>query len=218
YCLLLDGEALVDLPAQERFRALSESLPASAIIPRLVTGGADDARRFFDEALRHGHEGLMAKALNGRYEAGRRGAAWIKIKRPNPLALGVLAAEWGNGRRKGWLSNLHLGARDPVNGGFVMLGKTFKGLTDEMLEWQTSEFLKREARRDDWTVYLKPEIVVEVAFNEVQESSQYPGGLALRFARVKAFRPDKRVEEADTIDEVRRIYKAQGGRQKEEGG
>jgi ATP-dependent DNA ligase I len=210
-CLLRDGEALVDLPAQERFRALSESLTASAIIPRLVTGEADDAKRFFDEALRHGHEGLMAKALNGRYEAGRRGAGWIKIKRPNTLDLVVLAAEWGNGRRKGWLSNLHLGARDPVNGGFVMLGKTFKGLTDEMLEWQTSEFLKREAKRDDWTVYLKPEIVVEVAFNEVQESSQYPGGLALRFARVKAYRPDKRVEEADTIDEVRRIYEAQAG-------
>ena len=154
----------------------------------------------------------MAKALDGPYEAGRRGAGWLKIKRANTLDLVVLAAEWGSGRRKGWLSNLHLGARDPAGGGFVMLGKTFKGLTDEMLEWQTQEFLKREVSRDGYTVYLRPEIVVEVAFNEVQESSQYPGGLALRFARVKAYRPDKRAEEADTIDAVRRIYAAQSWR------
>ncbi len=216
-CLLRDGEALVDRPAEDRFRALSESLPAPAIIPRLVAADRGEAERFFDDALRHGHEGLMAKALDGRYEAGRRGAGWLKIKRANTLDLVVLAAEWGNGRRKGWLSNLHLGARDPAGGGFVMLGKTFKGLTDEMLEWQTKEFVKREVRRDDWTVYLKPEIVVEVAFNEVQESSQYPGGLALRFARVKAYRPDKRADEADTIDTVRRIYEAQGGTVGEEG-
>ena len=129
----------------------------------------------------------MAKALDAPYEAGRRGAGWLKVKRANTLDLVVLAAEWGHGRRSGWLSNLHLGARDPASGGFVMLGKTFKGLTDEMLEWQTAEFLKRRERsRDDWTVYLRPEIVVEIAFNEIQESSQYPGGLALRFARVKA--------------------------------
>ena len=153
----------------------------------------------------------MAKALDGPYEAGRRGTGWLKIKRANTLDLVVLAAEWGSGRRKGWLSNLHLGARDPAAGGFVMLGKTFKGLTDEMLKWQTQAFLEREASRDSYTVYVRPEIVVEVAFNEVQESSQYPGGLALRFARVKGYRPDKRPEEADTIDAVRRIFAAQGG-------
>jgi DNA ligase-1 len=148
----------------------------------------------------------MAKSLEAPYEAGRRGASWLKIKRANTLDLVVLAAEWGHGRRRGRLSNLHLGARDPASGEFVMLGKTFKGLTDEMLEWQTCEFLKREVRRDAWTVYVRPEIVVEVAFNEVQESSQYPGGLALRFARVKVYRPDKRPEEADTIDAVRAIH------------
>jgi DNA ligase-1 len=139
------------------------------------------------------------------------------VKRANTLDLVVLAAEWGHGRRSGWLSNLHLGARDPASGGFVMLGKTFKGLTDEMLEWQTAEFQKRRAtpsanggeHAEGWVVYLRPEIVVEIAFNEIQESSQYPGGLALRFARVKGYRPDKRPEEADTIEAVRKIYNAQ---------
>jgi DNA ligase-1 len=179
-------------------------VPPELVIPRLVTADRAEAARFFEQALTRGHEGLMAKALDGSYEAGRRGAGWLKIKRANTLDLVVLAAEWGNGRRRGWLSNLHLGARDP-GGGFVMLGKTFKGLTDELLAWQTKEFLQREIRRDDWTVYVKPELVVEVAFNEVQDSSQYPGGVALRFARVKRYRPDKRVEEADTIDAVRRL-------------
>jgi DNA ligase-1 len=152
---------------------------------------------------------VVAKALDAPYEAGRRGAGWIKVKRANTLDLVVLAAEWGHGRRSAWLSNLHLGARDPANGGFVMLGKTFKGLTDDMLRWQTEEFQKIEASRDGWTVYLRPEIVVEIAFNEIQESSQYAGGLALRFARVKAYRPDKRPDEADTIDTVRRLYASQ---------
>jgi DNA ligase-1 len=148
----------------------------------------------------------MAKALDAPYEAGRRGAAWLKVKRARTLDLVVLAAEWGHGRRRGKLSNLHLGARDPAAGGFVMLGKTFKGLTDAMLEWQTREFLKRETARDEWTVHLRPELVVEIAFNDLQESSQYPGGLALRFARVKGYRPDKSPQDADTIDTVRRIY------------
>ena len=209
-CLLRDGEPLVDRPAEERFEALRESLPSDLVIPRLVTADPVEAARFFDDAIAHGHEGVMAKALGGPYEAGRRGTGWLKLKRANTLDLVVLAAEWGNGRRQGWLSNLHLGARDPESGGFVMLGKTFKGLTDEMLEWQTAEFQKHEARRDRHVVYLKPEIVVEIAFNEVQESSQYPGGLALRFARVKGYRPDKRAEEADTIEEVRRIFATQG--------
>jgi DNA ligase-1 len=152
---------------------------------------------------------VVAKALDAPYEAGRRGASWVKIKRANTLDLVVLAAEWGHGRRSGWLSNLHLGARDPATGQFVMLGKTFKGLTDQMLEWQTAEFLKRELSRDSWTVYLRPELVVEIAFNEIQESSQYPGGLALRFARVKGYRSDKHADEADTVDAVRKIYNAQ---------
>jgi DNA ligase-1 len=171
-----------------------------------VTNNADDAERFYQEALAAGHEGVMAKALDAPYEAGRRGAGWLKVKRARTLDLVVLAAEWGHGRRRGWLSNLHLGARDPASGAFVMLGKTFKGLTDATLEWQTQEFLKREISRDEWTVHLRPELVVEIAFNDLQESSQYPGGLALRFARVKGYRPDKRPEEADTIDTVRRIY------------
>ena len=205
-CLFRDGEVLTDHPASERFDALAGSLAAELVIPRIVTGDRGQAAGFFEDALAHRHEGLMAKALDAPYEAGRRGASWLKIKRANTLDLVVLAAEWGHGRRRGRLSNLHLGARDPRSGGFVMLGKTFKGLTDEMLEWQTREFLKHEVQRDSRTVYLRPEIVVEIAFNEVQESSQYPGGLALRFARVKAYRPDKRPEEADTIDTVRAIY------------
>jgi DNA ligase-1 len=208
-CLLRDGEVLTDRPARERFDALRDSLSASLVIPRIVTAEQIDADRFFEEALAHRHEGVMAKALDAPYEAGRRGASWLKIKRANTLDLVVLAAEWGHGRRRGRLSNLHLGARDPQTGDFVMLGKTFKGLTDEMLEWQTREFLKRETHRDTWTVYVRPELVVEIAFNEVQESSQYPGGLALRFARVKGYRPDKRVEEADTVDAVRAIYARQ---------
>jgi DNA ligase-1 len=208
-CLFRDGEVLADHPARERFDALQESLSKHLVIPRIVTADPGEAGRFFEEALEHRHEGLMAKALDAPYEAGRRGASWLKLKRANTLDLVVLAAEWGHGRRRGKLSNLHLGARDPQSGGFVMLGKTFKGLTDEMLEWQTREFLRREIRRDDWTVYVRPEMVVEIAFNEVQESSQYPGGLALRFARVKAYRPDKRPEEADSIDAVRAIHARQ---------
>jgi DNA ligase-1 len=148
--------------------------------------------------------------MDAPYESGRRGAGWLKVKRARTLDLVVLAAEWGHGRRKGRLSNLHLGARDPARGGFVMLGKTFKGLTDEMLEWQTREFLARRidppGGTDEWTVHVRPELVVEIAFNDLQESPHYPGGLALRFARVKGYRPDKRPEEADTIDTVRRIY------------
>jgi DNA ligase-1 len=208
-CLLLDGTALVDRRADERFDALQSALPAGIVIPRIVTSDAEMAMSFMDEALRHGHEGVMAKALGAPYEAGRRGAGWLKVKRANTLDLVVLAAEWGHGRRHGWLSNLHLGARDPASGGYVMLGKTFKGLTDDMLQWQTREFLERETHRDQWTVYLRPELVVEVAFNEVQESSQYPGGLALRFARVKGYRPDKSPVDADTINAVRAIHAAQ---------
>jgi len=206
--LRLDGESLVERPARERFAALAGALPSGLIVPRLVTRDAAAAQAFYAEALARGHEGVMAKALDAPYEAGSRGAAWLKVKRAHTLDLVVLAAEWGHGRRRGWLSNLHLGARDPA-GGFVMLSKTFKGLTDELLEWQTRELLAREIGRDDHTVYVRPELVVEVAFNDVQASPQYPGGLALRFARVKRYRADKRAEDADTIDTVRAIYAAQ---------
>lgn len=205
--LLRDGEALVDRAAGERHDILRQALPLAFVTPSLVTGELEAAQAFYDEALAHGHEGVMAKALGATYESGRRGSGWLKIKNAHTLDLVVLAAEWGSGRRRGWLSNLHLGARDPASGGFVMLGKTFKGLTDETLEWQTREFLAREVRRDEWTVYVRPELVVEIAFNDVQESPQYPGGLALRFARVKGYRPDKRPEEADTIDTVRAIHR-----------
>ena len=205
-CLWLDGRSLVDHGAGERRRILEGAVPANMVTRSLVTGELKQAVAFYDEARARGHEGLMAKALGAPYESGRRGAGWLKIKSAHTLELVVLAAEWGSGRRKGWLSNLHLAARDPRTGGFVMLGKTFKGLTDETLAWQTRELQARELKRDDWTVYVRPELVVEIAFNDVQESSQYPGGMALRFARVKGYRPDKRPDEADTIDTVRAIH------------
>jgi len=208
-CLLRDGKTLMDAGAGERRKALEESLPATLLTPSLVTDDVKEAEAFYADALSRGHEGLMAKALDAPYEAGRRGAGWLKIKSAHTLDLVVIAVEWGSGRRKGWLSNLHLGARDPRTGGFVMLGKTFKGLTDETLEWQTRELLARETRRDEWTVHVRPELVVEIAFNDVQQSPQYPAGMALRFARVKGYRPDKRADEADTIDTVRRIFEAQ---------
>jgi DNA ligase-1 len=174
-----------------------------------VSGELEVATAFYDDALRRGHEGVMAKSLTAPYEAGKRAASWLKIKRLHTLDLVVLAAEWGHGRRSGWLSNLHLGAVDQANGGFVMLGKTFKGLTDELLAWQTAEILAREARRDAWTVYPRPELVVEIAFNDLQASPRYPGGIALRFARVKRYRPDKTAADADTMDTVRAIYEGQ---------
>jgi DNA ligase-1 len=209
-CLYRDGVPLVARPASERHDLLRLALPVEAVTPSLITDDVGKARAFYDAALARGHEGIMAKATDAPYESGRRGAGWLKVKRARTLDLVVLAAEWGHGRRKGWLSNLHLGARDPARGGFVMLGKTFKGLTDEMLEWQTKEFLARRidppGGGDEWTVRVRPELVVEIAFNDLQESPHYPGGLALRFARVKGYRPDKRPEEADTIETVRRIY------------
>ena len=208
-CLYRDGEALVDRGARERRQVLESSLPKEILTPAMVTGDLQQAEAFQKEALDLGHEGLMAKALGAPYESGRRGAGWLKIKSAHTLDLVVLAAEWGSGRRKGWLSNLHLGARDPRTGGFVMLGKTFKGLTDETLEWQTRELQEREVERDDWTVYVRPELVVEVTFNDLQQSQRYPGGLALRFARIKGYRPDKRAADADTMNSVRAIFAAQ---------
>jgi DNA ligase-1 len=203
--LHLDGEDLVDLPLAERTRALAAVVPADARVPRLESPSDEEAAGFLHEAVARGHEGVMVKSLASPYEAGRRGGNWLKVKPTHTLDLVVLAAEWGSGRRRGSLSNLHLGARDPRSGEFVMLGKTFKGLTDALLGWQTERLLELELTRDEWTVYVRPELVVEIAFDGVQRSSRYPGGVALRFARVKRYRPDKRASEADTIDSVRAI-------------
>lgn len=213
-----EGADLTDRPAAERFEALAGALPSALLVPRLVTADLSAAQVFLDEALARGHEGIMAKSLDAPYAAGSRGSSWLKIKQAHTLDLVILAAEWGNGRRRGWLSNLHLGARDPSTGGYVMLGKTFKGLTDQMLEWQTAKLLELEATRDAYTVYVRPELVVEIAVNEIQESPQYPAGLALRFARVKGYRPDKRPEDADTIDTVRKLFLGHGGRSSKEPG
>jgi DNA ligase-1 len=209
-CLYLDGAPLIDQPQFERFGTLGAIAPF-AIVPSRVRPTREAAAQFVDETLRRGHEGVMVKALASGYAAGRRGRHWLKIKVARTLDLVVLGAEWGHGRRRGWLSNLHLGARDPVSGGFVMLGKTFKGMTDEMLAAQTEKFLQLEIARDDYTVYVRPEVVVEIAFNDLQESPHYPGGLALRFARVKAYRPDKPAVDADTIETVREIYRRSVG-------
>jgi ATP-dependent DNA ligase I len=203
-CLYVDGASLIDESQARRFNAL-DAAAGSLVVPHRIRPTKDEAKTFLDDTLARGHEGVMAKALGASYEAGRRGQNWLKIKAARTLDLVVLAAEWGHGRRKGWLSNLHLGARDPVNGAFVMLGKTFKGMTDQMLAWQTEKLLALEISRDDYTVYVRPELVAEIAFNGVQESPHYPGGLALRFARVKAYRPEKTAAEADTIDAVRQI-------------
>jgi DNA ligase-1 len=205
-CLHADGRDLIDLPAQERFAALRDRLSDALLIPRLITDDLTLAEAFFEDALARGHEGVMAKSLEASYEAGGRGGSWLKVKQAQTLDLVVLAAEWGHGRRRGWLSNLHLGARDPDTGSFVMLGKTFKGLTDEMLAWQTDKLLELESGRDGYCVYVRPELVVEIAVNEIQASPQYPGGVALRFARVKHYRPDKQPEQADTIAAVRALF------------
>jgi DNA ligase-1 len=203
-CLHVDGADLIDRPLAQRAQALADTLPAELIVPRTTTNDVDAAQRFLDAALAAGHEGLMAKAPDSIYEAGARGASWLKIKVAHTLDLVVLAAEWGSGRRQGWLSNLHLGARDEA-GGFVMLGKTFKGLTDELLEWQTAQLLARQVTTDGYVVEVRPELVVEIAFNELQTSRRYPGGLALRFARVVRYRADKTAADADSIATVRAL-------------
>ena len=208
--LHLDGTDLLDRPDAERHAALAAVVPAAMLMPRLVTADPDEAAEFFRDAVARGHEGVVVKSLTTPYAAGRRGAGWIKVKPRHTLDLVVLAVEWGHGRRKGWLSNLHLGARDPETGGWVMLGKTFKGLTDELLTWQTARFQELEDHRDDWTVYVRPEQVVEIAFDGVQRSPRYPGGVALRFARVLRYRPDKAAAEADTIDTVKNACAAHG--------
>jgi ATP-dependent DNA ligase I len=219
--LHLNGTDLIEAPGSERYRQLSAVVPAALLIPRQVTADSGAAASFFAEAVSRGHEGVVVKSLDAPYVAGRRGSEWIKVKPRHTLDLVVLAAEWGHGRRRGLLSNLHLGARDPVTGGLVMLGKTFKGLTDEMLAWQTSRLLEladppRAPLPDEdrgerhGVVHVRPELVAEIAFDGVQSSRRYPGGVALRFARVLRYRPDKTAAEADTIDAIRAIWD-QGG-------
>jgi DNA ligase-1 len=207
-CLFLDGQILIDAPARVRFAALEEALSGELLVPRCHPKRAGEASDFLQRALALGHEGVMAKDTDAPYQAGGRGGHWLKVKQTHTLDLVVLAAEWGSGRRRGWLSNLHLGARDPA-GGFVMLGKTFKGLTDTLLAWQTEQLLSRAIARDGHTLHVRPELVVEVAFNELQESPHYPAGLALRFARVKRYRSDKPAAQADTIEAVRTLFERQ---------
>ncbi len=207
--LSMDGQPLIDLPQKDRFSALGRLAPAGTLVPHTVTSDPAKAAEFLQAALAHGHEGIMAKALTASYAAGARGQSWLKIKKSHTLDLVILGAEWGHGRRRGYLSNLHLGARDPATGGFIMLGKTFKGLTDEMLAWQTEQLLRSEIARDGHVVYVEPRLVAEIAFHEFQASPRYPGGLALRFARVKRYRPDKSPSAADTIETVRKIATAQ---------
>jgi DNA ligase 1 len=202
--LHVDGTDVIDLTAKERHAALEKIVPIEYRVPYRVVDSAAAAATFLEDALAHGHEGVMVKSLDAPYEAGRRGASWLKVKPVHTLDLVVLAVEWGSGRRRGRLSNIHLGARDPDTGEFIMLGKTFKGMTDEMLDWQTRRFSElASGPLDSWVVPLRPEQVVEIAFDGVQTSTRYPGGVALRFARVVRYRDDKTAAEADTIATVR---------------
>ena len=211
-CLYVDGRPLTAEPQRERVAVLG-SIAGAYAVPCRVLSDEHAASDFFEHAIGAGHEGVMAKALDAPYAAGSRGSAWMKIKKVRTLDLIVLAAEWGSGRRRGWLSNLHLGARDPERNRLVMLGKTFKGMTDALLEWQTAALLEREVRREGHIVFVRPELVVEIAYNDLQESPQYPGGLALRFARVKGYRPDKMADQADTLKTLQDIYRSMTGRE-----
>ena len=202
--LHVDGEDLLDAPLRERAARL-EAIAPDLRIPSVLTSDSAEGERVLEAALRAGHEGVVVKDASSVYAAGRRGKAWRKVKPVRTYDLAVLGAEWGHGRRQGWLSNLHLGARDPATGEFVMVGKCFKGLTDELLRWQTDELLARETGRRGIAVLVRPELVVEIALDGVQSSTRYPGGVALRFARVKRYRPDKRADEADVIDELRAL-------------
>ena len=210
-CIHRDGDDLIDQSMAQRYEYLDAGTPPALLMPRLITSETEAAQSFLQDALNQGHEGVMAKSLASAYAAGNRGADWLKVKQAHTLDLVVLAAEWGSGRRKGWLSNLHLGARNPEDGSFVMLGKTFKGLTDKILEWQTKRLLELEIGREAYVVHVKPELVAEIAVNEIQASSQYPAGLALRFARLKRYRNDKTSGQADTIETVRKLYTMQTG-------
>jgi DNA ligase-1 len=206
--LHVDGEDLLDTPLEHRAARL-EAIAPQLKIPGVLTSDPEDGQRVLDEALAAGHEGVVVKDAASLYKAGRRGKAWRKVKPVRTYDLVVVGAEWGHGRRRGWLSNLHLGARDPSTGEFMMVGKCFKGLTDELLEWQTKELLERETGRRGIAVFARPELVVEIALDGVQSSTRYPGGIALRFARVKRYRPDKSAEEADTIDDLRALLPGQ---------
>jgi len=201
--LAVEGEGLIERPGTERWARLDEVVPPEYRTSRIATSSAEEAAGFFDAAVSGGQEGVIVKDPGAAYEAGRRGAAWVKVKPRHTLDLVVLAVEWGSGRRRGLLSNIHLGARDPDGDGFVMLGKTFKGMTDEMLAWQTERFTELKVSDDGWVVTVRPEQVVEIAFDGVQRSTRYPGGVALRFARVLRYREDKNAQEADPIDVVR---------------
>ncbi|WP_433209959.1 ATP-dependent DNA ligase [Dactylosporangium sp. CS-047395] len=205
--LHLDGEDLLDRPAGERWAALERVVPEPLRVGRTMVDSPEQAEEAFAAAVAAGHEGLVIKSVAATYDVGRRGGAWVKVKPRHTLDLVVLAVERGHGRRRGWLSNLHLGARDPETGGFVMLGKTFKGMTDEMLRWQTEKLQSLAVSESDWVVTVRPELVVEIAFDGVQTSPRYPGGMALRFARVLRYREDKTPAEADTLDTVRAIHK-----------
>ena len=207
--LYADGALLLDEPYARRFAALAAAVPDAQRVSRLVTADPAAAAAFFERAIASGQEGLVAKGLDARYDAGARGAAWLKLKPAHTLDLVVLAAEWGHGRRRGRLSNIHLGARDPTTGGWVMLGKTFKGMTDEMLEWQTAKLLELETAREGHVVHVRPELVAEIAFDGIQASPRYPGGLALRFARVVRYRPDKGPDLTDTIATVRELHRGE---------
>jgi DNA ligase-1 len=202
--LHVDGEDLLEVPLRQRLERLHALVSLDMRVPVTITDDAAEAQAVLDAAVAAGHEGIMVKDADSAYLAGKRGAAWKKIKPVHTLDLVVLAAEWGHGRRTGWLSNLHLGARDGEE--FVMLGKTFKGMTDEMLGWQTERLLKLELRRTKHTVFVRPELVVEIAIDGVVRSPRYPAGMALRFARVKGYREDKSADEADTVDTVRAIF------------
>ncbi|HSK25251.1 MAG TPA: ATP-dependent DNA ligase [Egicoccus sp.] len=204
--LHVDGRDVIDLPLRERIAVLAEAVPPELRIEQLLTADPAEAHEFLRRTLEAGHEGVMVKDLDSPYEAGRRGAAWRKVKPVHTLDLVVLAVEWGSGRRKGWLSNLHLGAYDPEADDFVMLGKTFKGLTDELLTWQTEQLLARETRREGHVVHVRPELVVEIALDGMVRSPRYPGGLAMRFARVRGYRPDKDPRDADTIATARALH------------
>ncbi len=202
--LLLEDESLIEAPLSQRLDRLDRVVPEEHRVRRLVTTSADEAQEFFDTAIADGQEGVIIKRLDAPYDAGRRGSAWVKVKPRHTLDLVVLAVEWGSGRRQGWLSNIHLGARG-ADGDFVMLGKTFKGMTDEMLAWQTERFLGLETSRSGHVVHVEPVQVVEIAFDGVQRSTRYPGGVALRFARVLRYRDDKTADEIDTLETVRSV-------------
>jgi DNA ligase 1 len=203
--LHVDGEDLLDAPLSDRLEAMNRVLPRELLVPRRVVTNEEELASTFATAVADGYEGLVVKRPSAPYAAGRREASWIKIKPRHTFDLVVTAVEWGSGRRQGWLSNLHLAARDPESGGFVMLGKTFKGLTDELLAWQTQHFLELEERRDGHVVHVRPTTVVEIACDGLQISRRYPGGVALRFARVLRYREDKAAENADTLDTVRML-------------